>query len=266
MSGGAARRPGPENAEWRLAAVVDAISAEIDRAHDTLSLKSYGRGLTLGLRGLNLDLAVEVRVDASGHVYFRSVEDGRASASVLKLSFEQVVESQLEEVRKPLDGGLANWPLSTLENLSAKDAAALQALGIFSVDDLHRYTRTTALFAELSRQSGIAESRLRGWAGAPFLVRVEPPSGTPGEGARIEGGNLGTDPGEGVFFQDVRAEILAWSATRIDLQVPAQASAGPVYAVIAGAATNALPWAPAEPAGTSAASRRRVRRGQAPSA
>ena len=235
--------PPPDNAEWRLADLVDAIAAEIDRTHDTLSLKSYGRGLVLGLKGLELDLAVNARVGAGGQVFFRTVEAAKPSASILKLTFEEVVQTQLEEVRTPLDAGATGWPLATLQEITPAEISALQSLSIFTVDDLGRYTRTPALLATLARQSGIKETRLRGWVGAPFLTRIVPPEVAPGENARIEGGDLGAQPGEGdaVLFHGISAEVVAWSASALTVKVPVGAT-GPVYATIGGTITNHLAW------------------------
>ena len=58
------------NTEWQLAEMVDAITAEIDRAEDTLALKSYARGMSFSITQLSLDLQVAVRRDSNGHVKF----------------------------------------------------------------------------------------------------------------------------------------------------------------------------------------------------
>ncbi|HEY9653133.1 MAG TPA: hypothetical protein V6C95_20920, partial [Coleofasciculaceae cyanobacterium] len=63
-----------DNQEWQLADFVDAIAAEIDHAEDTLSLKSYARGMSFAIKQLSLDLEVTVRRDTNGRILFRTVD------------------------------------------------------------------------------------------------------------------------------------------------------------------------------------------------
>jgi len=231
------------NAEWRLSDFLDALAAEVDRAQDTLSFKSFSRGMTVGFKGLHLDVAVQVRVDDKGQVFFRSAEPGQASPSMLRLDLQETFQSQVEEVRRPLDDTDLGLPLSSLPDITAPEIATLQALSIFTVDDLRRFCRTPALLSELSRRTGLAEIRLRGWLGLPFLTRIVPAAGAPGQVAVIEGGNLGAQAGDdAVLFQGIAARVLLWETSRITLEVPAGAGSGPVYARIDGARSNVLLW------------------------
>jgi hypothetical protein len=232
-----------DNAEWRLSDFLDALGAEVDRAQDTLSLKSHARGMTVAVQGLALDLAVHVRVDGKGQVYFRSAQPGEAAATVLKVDLREAFQSQLEEVRRPLDDADLGLLLTTLSGITAAEVERLHALSTFTVEDLRRLCRAPALLSEVSRKTGIAETRLRDWLELPFLLRVEPPAGSPGQTAVLAGGHLGRQDGDdAVFFQGAEARVLGWEDARITVEIPAGAVPGPVYARIDEARSNALLW------------------------
>lgn len=231
-----------ENVEWRLSDFVDAVAAEVDRAQDTLAFKSYARGLSVSLKGLDLDVSVTARMDGQGQVFFRTTEPGAPGATLLKLDFEEVLRTQVEEVRTaedPKDG----QPIETLPGISQAEIDALAALSVTTVEGLLLYARTPAMLRELARKSGVAEVRLRMWLGFPYLSRITPAKGAAGQETVIEGGNLGSqDPHDTVIFPGKPGEILSWSASKIVARVPAGAVSGMACARIDGAFTNFLPW------------------------
>jgi len=236
------------NSEWRLGDFLNAVTAEVDRAQDALSLKSFARGMSMSLQGLSLDLAVQVRVDDRGQPLFRSAEPGEPCATILKLQLREAPENQLEDARKRLDDGGLGLPLAALPEITPQQIATLQGLSTFTVDDLRRLCRTPASLAEVNRSTGIPELLLRRWLGLPYLLRIVPPAGRPGQTAAIEGGNLGgRTGGESIFFGQEAATVLAWEETRILVEIPAGTSTEPVYAWIDGARSNVLSWAPGTP-------------------
>lgn len=231
-----------ENVEWTLSDFVDAIAAEVDRAQDTLVLKSHARGLSVSLKGLDLDVAVNVRMSPEGRVYFRTVEAGSPCCTVLKLDLEEVLQAQVEEVRMPAERQ-DGQPVETLPGITQAEIDAFAALSITTVEGLLLYARTPATLRELARKGRIAEPRLRRWLGFPYLSRIRPPKGAAGQETVIEGGNLGEkSAGDAVFFPGREAAVLSWSASRIVVKVPPGAVSGTVYARIDGALTNLLPW------------------------
>lgn len=231
-----------DNVEWTLSDFVDAIAAEVDRAQDTLTLKSYARGMSVSLKGLDLDIAVDIRMDPAGRVFFRTVEAGTPSSTVLKLDFEEVLQTQVEEVRAPADMK-EGQPVETLPGITQAEIDALAALSITTVEGLLLYARTPGTLRDLASKSRIAETRLRKWLGFPYLARITPPKAAAGQEAVIEGGNLGVKDGEdAVLFSGKAAEILSWSESRIVVKVPPKAASGAVYARIDGSLTNILQW------------------------
>jgi hypothetical protein len=246
VSASPASPPPPENTEWRLADLLDALAAEVDRAQDTVALKSFSRGLTVTVKGLHMDLAVGVRVDSARRVFFRTVEPGVVPGTILKLDLEEILQGQVEEVRKPLNGG--GLPLAALPGITPEEIAALGPLSITTLDDLQPYAGAPALAAELARKSGVPEPRLRSWLGLPYLVQIDPPAGAPGQTAVLAGGNLGAvDPGNRVYFQATAAEILSWTESRITVRIPEGAGTGAVFALLGAAPTNTVPWTETSP-------------------
>ena len=237
-----------DNVEWQLSELVDAIAAEIDQAQDTLSLKSYARGLAFAIKTLSLDIEVKARRSADGRLLFRTVNEGETSATVLKLGFAQVLQSQLSTVRKPLTDGLSAAGLSvaaaeTLDQVaSAEESAALRAVGINAMNDLERYTQTPAMLAEVSRKTRIPEVQLRQWRQLPFLREAKPSSGPPGSTVVLEGGNFGSRPGL-VLFRQRQLTLVDWRDTRVTVEMPTD-SAGPGLLVVqvGEQITNPLAW------------------------
>lgn len=240
-----------ENVEWELADLVDAIAAEIDRAQDTLSLKSYARGVSFAIKKLSLDIEVKARRTSDGKLLFRTVNADQTSGTVLKLDFAQVLQNQLQGVRKPLDGdisvaGLSGVELTDLPDISTNDIQAFRTVGIYSVDDLERYTQTPKMIAELSRKTGIQEHRIRMWRQLPFITEVKLDSSTPDRTViRIKGGNFGSQPqlNSEVFFQQKPTKIIAGGDTWLTVEMPPEVSGtGLLWAKIGEQFTNTISW------------------------
>lgn len=166
-----------ENLEWELSDLVDAIAAEIDEAQDTLSLKSYSRGLSFSIKKLSLNIEVRVRLTGDGKLLFRTIDSNETSATVLKLDFDQVLQSQLTDVRKTFDNKLSDGSItisttsledtSSFSNITDNERRTLEILGIRSIDDLRRYPNTPQIIAEISRKTGIEASKIHKWRSAP---------------------------------------------------------------------------------------------------
>ncbi len=237
-----------DNTEWQLADIVDAIAAEIDRAEDTLSLKSYARGKSIGIKQLKLDLEVNLRHTPEGEIKFRTVEPGKSSATILKLDFAQILETQLQSVRKDLTRSRSTQTLTTLAGIRDDEIKRLNRIAIYSVDDLERYTQTAAMLAEVSTKTGIEEIKIRRWRELPLLSKVTPTKGLPESEVIIEGENLGKqDSNSEVLFQGKSAEILSWSNSQLRVKMPDVIGSGLLFAIIDGQTTNLLNWESVEP-------------------
>ena len=234
----------PTNTEWQLAEMVDAITAEIDRAEDTLALKSYARGMSFSITQLSLDLQVAVRRDSNGHVKFRTADPNSTSATTLKLDFAQILKNQLGDDRRKLEQDIDRRPLDAL-GLTSEEIRPLNAISIYSIDDLRRYTQTAAMIGEVSRKTSIDDARLRQVLRLPYLEALKPDRGLPGSTIWLEGGNFGAVPPSqaSVYFQGVAVSIVAWSNARIDVKIPANATgSGVIFLVINDQISNTINW------------------------
>ena len=232
------------NTEWQLADMVDAIAAEIDHAEDTLALKSYARGMSFSIRQLSLDLQVAVRRDDLGHVKFRTAEPNSTGTTTLKLDFAQLLKSQLGDDRRKLEQNIDRRPVDAL-GFTSEEVRALNAISIYSIDDLYRYTQTAAMIGEVSRKTRIDDARLRQVLGLPYLEALKPARGLPGSIILLEGGNFGAvRPSQAsVYFQGVAVSIVAWSNARIQVQIPANATgSGVIFLVINDQISNTIDW------------------------
>jgi peptide/nickel transport system substrate-binding protein len=232
------------NTEWQLADMVDAIAAEIDHAEDTLALKSYARGMSFSLRQLSLDLQVAVRRDDNGQVKFRTAEPNSTGTTIIKLDFAQLLKSQLGEDRRKLEQNIDRRPLDAI-GLAPEEIRALNAIAIYAIDDLHRYTQTASMIGEVSRKTNINDARLRQVLGLPYLEALKPDRGLPGSILLLEGGNFGgTRPNQAsVYFQGVALPIVAWSNARIQVQIPTTATGnGVIFIAINDQISNTIDW------------------------
>lgn len=232
------------NTEWRLADMVDAIAAEIDRAEDTLALKSYARGMSFAIKQLSLDLQVAVRRDGDGNIKFRTAEPNATASTTLKLDFAQILQNQLSGNRRKLDEDVDARPVDAL-GLTLEEIRRLNAIAIYSIDDLRRYTQTAAMIGEVSRKTSIDDARLRQVLGLPYLEALKPARGLPGSIILLEGGNFGAvRPSQAsVYFQGVAVSIVAWSNARIQVEIPANATgSGVIFLVINDQISNTIDW------------------------
>lgn len=232
------------NTEWQLADMVDAIAAEIDHAEDTLALKSYARGMSFSIRQLSLDLQVSVRRDERGHVKFRTAEPNSTGTTTIKLDFAQLLKSQLGDDRRKLEQNIDRRPLDAI-GLTPEEVRALNAIAIYAIDDLRRYTQTAAMIGEVSRKTRIDDARLRQVLGLPYLEALKPDRGLPGSIILLEGGNFGAvQPSQAsVYFQGVTLPIVAWSNARIQLRIPANATgSGVIFLAINDQISNTIDW------------------------
>lgn len=62
----------------------------------------------------------------------------------------------------------------------------------------------------------------------PYIKAIFPRAGTPGEQVKIRGKRFGTEPGEVIFSNDVKAEIVSWTMRIIWAIIPESATSGPV--------------------------------------
>jgi hypothetical protein len=78
----------------------------------------------------------------------------------------------------------------------------------------------------------------------PTITSLQPDSAFAGDTLRILGTNFGTTVGSSTVSVDgiVADTVFVWSATEIDVKVPAAASSGNIIVTVNGAASNSVPF------------------------
>lgn len=76
-------------------------------------------------------------------------------------------------------------------------------------------------------RTGVAEEE-QGPCPKPYIKAIFPRAATPGEQVKIRGKRFGTETGEVIFSNGVKAEIVSWTMRIIWVIVPESATSGPV--------------------------------------
>lgn len=177
--------PSPGNA-YPVEEFLQALTAQLDRAQDTLALKvRTGRPLTWALKDLSIDLRVFVEVDADGRVLIRSAGANEEGASTVHLSLAAITRPMVEENSLSLHDELDPRTLDELRAAAAIDDAdrrKLDLVGIRTVGQLRRLTNE-ATPAAVEATIGLPVDRLRA-----LLEHAARPAVTGHEVVRRDGG------------------------------------------------------------------------------
>lgn len=217
--------------------LLNAISAQLDRAQAALALKTETTGLTFAVKDLSLDLRAAVFVQDAA-VLVRPALPGERDVSTLRLGFTTVTRPMLEEHAVALR---AEEPAmkDAVEGLSDEDVRRLEWIGVRSLPDLNA-AQARGGMSNLRRLSSLPTDRLKqalDLAGRRAVHRVEPalpeaPTLRPLDPAtrfrlRVQGRNLtkgGAAPEIRVDGQPAR--VLEAFADSLVVAVPQAALAG----------------------------------------
>ncbi len=121
------------NQPWNLNSFIDALIYELDRAHDTLSVKGTNRKLTYMVKDLDLDLQLFPEFDGDA-VYFTTAQPGDIGASKISVKLGSIRDHQIQEIaKKPVSH--ADIALEETQ-LPLATRKILKKLGIHSAEDL----------------------------------------------------------------------------------------------------------------------------------
>jgi len=138
--------------------LLNAVSAQLDRAQAALALKAQNTALTFAVKDLSLDLRAMVEIrDAALHV--RPALAGEQGASTLNISFTTVTRPMLEENAIEMK---ANEPAITdeIEDLSDEEARRLEWIGVRNLTQFNR-ARSRGGAHEIKRLSRLPTDRLK---------------------------------------------------------------------------------------------------------
>jgi hypothetical protein len=121
---------------WNLESFLDSLILELDKAQDTLSVKSLTRRLTYTVGEMNVELSV-FPVYEEGKLKFQMARPGEAGGSKLTFQLGSITDRQIRET--------ANEPITRddiaidgLEGVDDEVKESLRKVGVHSARDLER--------------------------------------------------------------------------------------------------------------------------------
>lgn len=213
--------------------LLNAISAQLDRAQAALALKTESTGLTFAVKDLNLDLHAAIDIQDAA-IMVRPALPGERDVSTLRLSFTTVTRPMLEEHAVEMR---AEEPAisDALDGLSDEEIRRLEWVGVRNLNDLSA-VESRGGAANLRRLSRLPAARLKqalDLAGQRVVRRVAPvPVDGPMDPAqrlrlRVQGRNLakrGAMPKASIAGQAV--EIVDADRDGLVLELPGKMVAG----------------------------------------
>jgi len=189
-------RSGGEPQAFAVEEFLTALTAQLDRAQDTLALKMHsGRPLTWALKDLKLDLKVFVSIDDRGSVRMRSARPNEEGASTLALALTTVTRPMVQENTLSFTEDVDARALSDLRvdgGLSSADRQALEQIGVRTVGQLKRLSREAPPTA-VESTIGVPVDRLRAALAAssrPVVSAQRPERRGSTRLLRLDGANL----------------------------------------------------------------------------
>jgi hypothetical protein len=123
------------NETWQLESFVDSLIVELDRARETLAVKSVNRPLSYAVKDLSLDLQIFPTYEGSS-VRFRTAEPGQAGYSTITLQLASITDQQIRATTKP-PPARDDVPIEQA-HIDPDTVQRLRRLGVRSVDDIEK--------------------------------------------------------------------------------------------------------------------------------
>jgi hypothetical protein len=207
------------NDEWELEEFIEQFAAELDKVQDTISLKSFARGLTFGPNAITLQVNVFPRYDSElKKVFYRTAMPGELGATMLKLEIPSLLRDQIQIHGIQFQNVPDTRPLSVLSGVTSAQIISLNQLGIFMVGDLKAMVITPEMRTLVSTKAGVSVEMLSKWLRLPYIRSVKQTSkGVLG----INGDNFGSSEQKKrqVLLDDTSAEIIKWSDKKIQVKI-----------------------------------------------
>ncbi|WP_433361215.1 hypothetical protein ACQPZX_28090 [Actinoplanes sp. CA-142083] len=154
---------------------LEAITSQLDRTQDALSLKAVNRPLTYAIREFSLSLQVFVEMDDEGVVRFRSAGPNETGASTVSVGFTTITRTMIRE--NTVDIAEAQGPTLNDAGLAPAEQRQLERLGVRNVAQLRRLSSESSENA-VAQFADLPVNRLRAalQAGRPAVRAVQPES------------------------------------------------------------------------------------------
>jgi hypothetical protein len=210
---------------------LQALTAQLDRAQDALSLKVSGteRPLTWALKDLAIELRVFVEVTDQGRVTWRSAGPGEEGSSTVHLSLTTITRPMVEENSFRFHETQDNRPVNQVSEVAAFDEGEQRKLEWMGVRTVGQLRKLDPIAVEAI--IGIPVSRLQAAleaAARPAVVGQE----VVDRGGRtllaIQGANLANGTAPEVRLAGAPVEVVEWKPHRILVRPQTQHTEGQI--------------------------------------
>lgn len=123
------------NETWLLESFVDSLVVELDRARETLAVKSVNRPLSYAVKDLSMDLQIFPTYEGNS-VRFRTAEPGQEGYSTITLQLASITDQQIRATTKP-PPARDEVPLDEA-SIDPDAVQRLRKLGVRSVNDIEK--------------------------------------------------------------------------------------------------------------------------------
>jgi len=216
---------------------LQALTAQLDRAQDALSLKVSGtqRPLTWALKDLAIDLHVFVEVTSDGKVTWRSAGPGEDGASTVHLSLTTITRPMVEENSFRIEEDRDPRALQQITQVSTLDEDDQRKLAWMGVRTVGQLRNLDPIAVEAI--AGIPVTRLQAAleaASRPAVVAQEIIERGGHTLLAIHGANLADGERPDVRLAGAPVEVLEFRPNRLLVQPGAHANEGPLEVVTRG--------------------------------
>lgn len=221
------------NETWQLESFVDSLVVELDRARETLAVKSMNRPLSYAVKDLSLDLQIFPTYEGDS-VRFRTAEPGQAGYSTINLQLASITDQQIRATTKP-PPARDEVPIDEAP-IDPGAVQKLRKLGVRSVNDIEKLEErnvdlrsATGGAVDYTKLANMIRQARRGKT-PPTVRGASVESTLDGPILRVHGSNLSvSQEHEPVAVVNNRlAEVLTYSSDQIEIlvddDVPARAT------------------------------------------
>ena len=220
------------NETWQLESFVDSLVVELDRARETLAVKSMNRPLSYAVKDLSLDLQIFPTYEGDS-VRFRTAEPGQEGYSTITLQLASITDQQIRATTKP-PPARDELPLDEA-SIDPDAVQRLRKLGVRSVNDIEKLEErnvdlrsATGGAVDYTKLANMIRQARRGKT-PPAVRGASVESTFDGPVLRVHGSNLSvSQEHEPVAVVNNRlAQVLSYSPDLIEIlvddEVPARA-------------------------------------------
>ncbi len=122
-----------QNIKWNLEPFIDSLAVELDKARETLAVKSINKKITYSVKDISLDLNLFPTFDGD-RVQFVTASPGQTGSSKLSIQFSSITDQQIRQTSKrPITKEDISIETVDVDKETKKE---LRKMGVSSVEDL----------------------------------------------------------------------------------------------------------------------------------